>query len=284
MQIDWNETGVRITVTGRANWPRGTVEVWAKSTPDHALLYVFQGTGALHGREAAPLRPGACLWVRPGIEYRAMQDPKDPVRHHYIHFELIEPGGGVRPYSMPQPPEILEPWDTSVVEVITRRVTELLPFYDRKEMKRFPPANIAISECLLRGLLMELDSASSDTSKHEASGTRLHHNQMIMKVVAHIQERQAVNVVISELAEAAGYSAEHFSRVFRNVMGQSPEDYLIQHRIEHAKQLLRESPLTIQQIASKVGYNQSSFFSTQFSRRVGMSPRAYRQRANSPTA
>lgn len=98
-----------------------------------------------------------------------------------------------------------------------------------------------------------------------------------MRAVVEIQDRIGGRYTVGELADIAGYSPEHFSRVFRSVMGQPPEEFLIRTRIEHAKGLLSNSLMSIWEIAHALGYSKPSFFSIQFRQRTGMSPRQYRE-------
>ncbi|MBB6732954.1 helix-turn-helix transcriptional regulator [Cohnella zeiphila] len=52
---------------------------------------------------------------------------------------------------------------------------------------------------------------------------------------------------------------EHFSRMFKKITGQSPVDYLTDLRIRQAQRLLRSSPLTIKEIATRVGIDDPSY-------------------------
>ncbi len=79
-----------------------------------------------------------------------------------------------------------------------------------------------------------------------------------------------------ELAEEAGYSLDHFARVFREQTGLSPQDCLLRAGLERAKQLLLDSDRSIAQVAADLGYSSPGFFSRQFRARTGQSPRQFR--------
>ena len=68
----------------------------------------------------------------------------------------------------------------------------------------------------------------------------------------------------------------HFSRLFKQSLGLSPYQYLIEQRIERAKQLLKETNQSILDIALNCGYNSHSHLSKQFRQVTGMTPKAYR--------
>jgi AraC family transcriptional regulator len=81
---------------------------------------------------------------------------------------------------------------------------------------------------------------------------------------------------LSELAANANLSPYHFTRLFKQTTGRAPHQYLIHHRLERAKKLLRQKQLSIAQIAVKVGFTDQGHFSKCFSRYMGASPKAYR--------
>ena len=82
---------------------------------------------------------------------------------------------------------------------------------------------------------------------------------------------------LARLANDAGMSMSHFSRMFRKATGRSRSQYFIHLRMETACQLLLESDASIVDIALGVGYGSPSHFAQVFRRYTGLSPRAYRQ-------
>jgi AraC family transcriptional regulator, arabinose operon regulatory protein len=82
---------------------------------------------------------------------------------------------------------------------------------------------------------------------------------------------------VRELARETGYSPDHFSRVFKQVTGQTPQALKVQARLERARQLLTESSLSISMIANALGYEDVFFFSRQFKEKTGRTPTAYRK-------
>lgn len=81
---------------------------------------------------------------------------------------------------------------------------------------------------------------------------------------------------VPELARLAHFSEYHFIRVFRARTGLTPRQYLIAARIERACYLLKTTDLPLQAISEQVGYTSDNVFCTQFKRRTGVTPTAYR--------
>ncbi len=84
-------------------------------------------------------------------------------------------------------------------------------------------------------------------------------------------------LTLDHLSETAGFSPYHFIRLFHAAYRQTPHQYLIQRRIDQAKDLLGSSDLPIQAICFEVGFESIGSFSTLFRRVTGLSPSVYRR-------
>jgi len=71
-------------------------------------------------------------------------------------------------------------------------------------------------------------------------------------------------------------SPEHCSRLFRQVSGHSPKEYMLNIRMTHARHMLSESNLSVGEIADRLGYRDLFFFSKQFKAKTGLAPTAFR--------
>ncbi|MBY3238295.1 AraC family transcriptional regulator [Rhizobium laguerreae] len=77
---------------------------------------------------------------------------------------------------------------------------------------------------------------------------------------------------VAELAQRAGMSRSAFAKKFSAAVGLAPVEYLLRWRMAIAKDTLRHSRGSLEEIAEKVGYRSASAFSTAFSQRVGCPP------------
>ncbi len=84
---------------------------------------------------------------------------------------------------------------------------------------------------------------------------------------------------ISELASRAGMSRTVFTARFKELVGQTPKQYLSRWRIHQAAYYLRTEKLTISRLLERVGFQSEASFSRLFKRYLGESPAAYRRRA-----
>ncbi len=82
---------------------------------------------------------------------------------------------------------------------------------------------------------------------------------------------------LSELAEKLGISVPYLSKNISEYFGKSFKELLVDRRIEHACELLRETDIPVGQIIRSMGYENESYFHREFKRRTGLSPLAVRK-------
>ena len=87
-------------------------------------------------------------------------------------------------------------------------------------------------------------------------------------------------LTLSELSAYAGMSTNHFMRSFKNNFEVSPIVYLIQIRIQRACELMRHTLKSITDIAFETGFEDSNYFSRAFKKRMGISPREFRNKTD----
>ncbi|WP_250125776.1 AraC family transcriptional regulator [Chroococcidiopsis sp. CCMEE 29] len=71
----------------------------------------------------------------------------------------------------------------------------------------------------------------------------------------YINAHLAEDIKLSDLAQLVGISQFHFSRLFKQSIGVPPHQYVLQHRLEQAKQLLKETELPVMEIALLCGFS-----------------------------
>lgn len=89
---------------------------------------------------------------------------------------------------------------------------------------------------------------------------------------------------VDAIARAALMSPAHFSRRFRAAYGETPYGYLMTRRIEKAQALLRRGELSVTEVCLEVGCTSLGSFSASFTKLVGETPSAYRNRDHSALA
>lgn len=101
-------------------------------------------------------------------------------------------------------------------------------------------------------------------------------NKLLQQVIEYINANLDQKLRVADLAEVVSMSQYYFSHLFKQSMGIAPHQYLIQQRVEQAKQLLKQSNLSIAEIAVIYGFVHQSHFAHHFKRVTGITPAAFR--------
>ena len=100
--------------------------------------------------------------------------------------------------------------------------------------------------------------------------------RQLLQVLEYIHAHLEQDIQLAKLAQLLGISQCHFSHRFKQSIGIAPYQYLLQQRVERAKQLLKQTDRSIMEIAFLCGFNSHSHLSKQFRQLTGMTPKAYR--------
>ncbi|NSC19918.1 helix-turn-helix transcriptional regulator [Streptomyces albus subsp. chlorinus] len=98
----------------------------------------------------------------------------------------------------------------------------------------------------------------------------------VRAAIALMHDRLAEPLTLSDIADGVYLSVFHLVRVFSQATGETPHRFLTRLRIEKAQRLLRETDLTVTQIAPLCGFASPQSLSTAFLRHTGVRPSAYR--------
>lgn len=93
----------------------------------------------------------------------------------------------------------------------------------------------------------------------------------------YFRENYRSEVNVEDYALSRGMSASNFYRVFKQISGSTPLQFILKLRLSNAQNLLENSNLTIAEIASEVGYENPLYFSRLFHKHIGVSPSEYRK-------
>jgi AraC family transcriptional regulator len=102
------------------------------------------------------------------------------------------------------------------------------------------------------------------------------YNNRIKQVVAKLATTLSSPIDLNSLAQEAGFSPFHFSRIFLAVMGETPMKYVLRLRLEASANMLVKSTKNLTQIAMECGFSSPSTYSRAFSRHYQCSPSQYR--------
>lgn len=98
----------------------------------------------------------------------------------------------------------------------------------------------------------------------------------IKEALSFIEQNYQSPIRVEDIADFCNLNRSYFGKIFRQALGQNPQEFLIQYRMAKASQLLKLTPLPIGDISTAVGYANQLHFSRAFRNVYGISPRQWR--------
>ncbi len=108
-------------------------------------------------------------------------------------------------------------------------------------------------------------------------GGAIHHDEGVSLVQSWVRQHLAEEITVTALAKLLDQSVRNFSRRFSQATGESPMEYVQRLRLEHARELLRDTNLTVAEVAEVSGYRNPAYFGKIFRQKLSLSPGAYRK-------
>lgn len=142
---------------------------------------------------------------------------------------------------------------------------------DQACMDPRPGYQLIIKACLFRFLYALYENRVS------AGSGRWAHQGTLKKILSYVRDHFAEKIQVADAAEISGYSSAHFMRFFKLETGMTFNRYLLDYRLRYASYLLKETDEPVSAIAGKCGFENLSYFTRQFHRHYGVSPREYRK-------
>lgn len=99
----------------------------------------------------------------------------------------------------------------------------------------------------------------------------------LKEVFNFIEAHYHQGITLSDVAEAVGYSAAYLTNHVAKQTGQTVNGWIVKRRMAAARPLLKDTNQTIEQIATKLGYQNACHFSRQFRQHHGLSPKIWRK-------
>ena len=117
----------------------------------------------------------------------------------------------------------------------------------------------------------------ADATNHNRTHNKKADNDYIKTACDYIKENYSSEITVSYLAQLVCLNENYFIRIFRERLGVTPNKYILDLRLFHAKNMLLETDLSSKEIAFSCGFNTPSYFSSCFKKRYKKSPEKYRE-------
>lgn len=234
--------------------------------PGQVLILCLSGRGWFKlGAEGRP-RPvvaGDALLLPADVAHAYGADDAEPWSIEWAHFTGSEQAAWRAALGLGKGEALLSVGAGQAGEIRLGRVHPYL-------QKGYGMPELLAAAAALRTSLVELVRRRSVAGSGEPA------RDAVARSIERLLERLDQPVQLAELAAAAGLSVSHYSLLFRTQTGYAPIDYFLRMRMQRAAQLLDTTALRVEEIGASLGYEDPNYFSRQFRRFVGRSPRAYR--------
>jgi AraC-like DNA-binding protein len=234
------------------------------------LIVKGKGTFTINGTHY-PAEPGKLFFFEPGMLVERRTDEEQPIEYYFLRFHYTETYEEKEQWicrsSAESPFPLQGMYTLQNTPQFIYWMEQLFVLWQRRGHMTAMRRKILLQEFWL-ALLQDFraQKIAGDTT----AAIELTQDYMVQ----HYQEPLTLEL----LAQLAGLSVSHYSRLFKKVIGYSPIDYLTHLRMDRAKELLVLSDYRLKSIAHSVGYGDEFYFSRMFKKVVGLSPREYAKR------
>ena len=253
--------------------------VFEKHWHDHLQLILFiKGTAVMHCHQGAvPLQAGDVAFINSGeVHY---MDKIDSLQNENsgLDFIILKISPRFLQGRFLEPVVDLHYVFVNCIrndEILDRTICHILEEYETRRLGW----EIAIRAHVL-GLLSHLIRHHVDQRLGPGESRKQQDRWFRMgKVLEYIEKNSTEEISLKTLADIACQSESHFCRSFKKITGCSTREYLMQLRIQKAKELILETENSIAEIGYSVGFSDNNYFSRAFRKIAGCPPREYRKR------
>jgi AraC family transcriptional regulator len=250
--------------------------IWSKHSHDCTQITIASNPAqvkaewqALAGRSGTKEMNGDMVWiVPPGVEHSIHWNRRAPLLHLYLDDEFFE--------------STMENVPDKVSSTLAPSLLVRDPFLVQmgKQLRRelqFGPVSELFSKSvatLTASHLIRTYSCNPNGANHYRGGLGPCRERKVRK---YIQENLDQPLSLDDLAKIAEISPNYFISLFQQSTGTTPHKYIVQQRVEYAKELMTHSKLALIEIAHKCGFPNQSQFTTTFRRYLGITPGQYRR-------
>ncbi|MBD5535481.1 MAG: AraC family transcriptional regulator [Lachnospiraceae bacterium] len=242
-------------------------------TRNHYLFhYVISGTGTLMADNAKgetqtyPIKSGQGFLIFPGQINTYFADKTLPWEYVWIEFDGLRVKEALDLTGLSPNTPVYRPHSKDTRE---QMVNEMLYIVHHAKETPFH---------LIGHLYLFLDYLTQSARVTVPVQSSKMSDYYIKEAINYIEQNFQNNITIEDIAAVCGINRSYFGKIFRNSIGRSPQEFLMNYRMVKATELLKLTSLSIAEVGSAVGYENQLHFSRAFKTVYGISPREWRNR------
>lgn len=253
------QEGLKKLPSYRMPWQSG------RTLQEYQILYISRGRGVFESELTGQVRieAGMAFLVFPGVWHRYRPLPQVGWSESYVGFDGWYADRLVKDYFAPE---------RAVLRIGVHEDLLLLLHSMKDLMAAAPPGyrQILVARTLeVLARLQALAGVYREDNRERHGKIEAARQQLIA--------RAEENLDLERLARELGMSYTQFRSFFRRQAGVSPRQFQIDIRINKAKELLRHTEISVQDLAKQLGFSSAFYFSHQFKKKTGVSPLDWRK-------
>lgn len=153
-----------------------------------------------------------------------------------------------------------------------------------EELYQDAPETQVLRKILISEMLVHILRGLDDTNERQPTSltSRQQRQQKIVdETIYFLENHFTEEISLEQLAQAQFVSPAYLSRLFKDIVGESPINYLIKLRLSEAQHLIKTTTLSIKQIAQATGYQDAYHFSKSFKKQFGIAPSSLSEKKTS---
>ena len=166
--------------------------------------------------------------------------------------------------------DLHQQWTQAVFEHLTAKGVDIMGLFTPEYTYPMYMDCFKTLQNLKKGMLFLLEAASDQ--QHISL-----QKSDVERAKAYIHSHLSQPILVTEVAEHINLSSEYFTRLFKKETGQNIKDYILQAKIDAARELLVRSEIPVSMIALEMGYDNFSHFTQIFKKICGLTPSEYRK-------
>lgn len=247
---------------------------------NHYLFhYVISGKGVLLANDQQyPIHAGQGFLIFPEQITSYMADREDPWEYIWIEFDGLRAREclSLAGFSIAKP--IWKAASHEDAGLLQERMQELVDFAEMPSSHARTPYEKARPLRIIGYGFLFLDQLIQSSAHKDTSSNKRLRDFYLKEALSFIEQNYQKDISVEDVAAVCGLSRNYFGKIFKEGMGESPQQFLMHYRMARASQLLKESKLSIRQVGAAVSYPNQLHFSRAFKAIYGMAPREYRQK------
>jgi AraC-like DNA-binding protein len=240
-------------------WNRGRI------LNGYYLVFISKGQGVFESTHTQPqkIKAGTCFFLFPGVWHRYKPDKNSGWEEYWVGFrgryseDLMSKG-----FFLPEKPIVAVGFNKSLLSLFNKLIETII---ECKTGYHQVAAGITLQILgLIHGISTSEEQITDPTHK------------LISKAQFILQNSLEDPVQMELLAKDLAMSYSKFRKAFKEITGESPNQYHLNLRLQKAKELLINTSLSINEIAMETGFDSLFYFSKLFKKKTGKSPKSFR--------